>query len=154
MSKFFRSGSADSDSDSSSSDAPSNEDESADTSEQQELSIQQDVSDLSIASIANDRPVAAAGASAGRDWLLHALLEERCANQVRNEKDPRFRTEEEIQREAKRRYQLLCQTLAPLNLVSAGLDVRIHIWFRVTVAALYPSNASSSYTPSNRLLTS
>ena len=127
MSKFFRSGSADSDSDSSSSDAPSNnQDQSADTSDQQELSIQQDVSDLSIASIANDRPVAATGASAGRDWLLHALLEERTANQVRNEKDPRFRTEEEIQRETKRRYQLLCQTLAPLNLVSAGLDVRIH----------------------------
>ncbi|CAK4030422.1 serine threonine- kinase GCN2 [Lecanosticta acicola] len=119
MSKFFRKRSTDSDTSSSSS-SPSGEEEHAEEIDQHDLSIQQDLSDLSLDPINYGRPVAVTGGSAGQAWLLHALLEERCRNQVRSE--GRFNTEDEIQREGRRRYQLLCRRLAPFNLVSTGLD--------------------------------
>ncbi|KAK4494475.1 hypothetical protein PRZ48_014773 [Zasmidium cellare] len=56
----------------------------------------------------------------GRDLLVHALLEERCLNAVRSEWPDR--DDDAIREEAQRRYQLLCQHLAPLNLFSAGLE--------------------------------
>lgn len=62
---------------------------------------------------------------------VHALLEERCLNEVikernavRNHRDRL--TDEEVQQEAHKRYQLLCAQLAPMNLVSQGLDHERH----------------------------
>lgn len=56
-----------------------------------------------------------------RDALVHALLEERCLHEVRNE----YRAvwdEVAIRAEASRRYRRLCAVLAPHNLITSGLE--------------------------------
>lgn len=61
-----------------------------------------------------------------RDALLHALLEERCRNDVLREQQWAHRPTEEIEAECRARYQRLCAQLAPLNLISVGLEQDSH----------------------------
>jgi translation initiation factor 2-alpha kinase 3 len=64
--------------------------------------------------------------SSHRDVLLHALLEERCVSEVLREHEWSRRGSADIRKEAQARYQRLCSRLAPLNLVSSGLEQESH----------------------------
>lgn len=126
MSRFFRTGSSSENSDSDS--AGEEDEESTEEVLNQSLSQlpPQDFSGASLESIAIDRSDPNA-----QDFLVHALLEERCMNEVLKERNairnPRQRlSDDEVQREAQRRYQLLCAQLAPMNLVSQGLEQDRH----------------------------
>jgi hypothetical protein len=55
-----------------------------------------------------------------RDYLLHALLEERCLREVQSEHTGR--SARDVAAEANRRYQQLCAHLASYNLISTGLE--------------------------------
>uniref|UniRef100_A0A2D3VE31 Protein kinase domain-containing protein n=1 Tax=Ramularia collo-cygni TaxID=112498 RepID=A0A2D3VE31_9PEZI len=124
MSRFFRTGSSSEESDSTS------EEEEENTEEILNQSLSQlpspEFSGASLESIAVDRSDPNA-----QDFLVHALLEERCRNEVLKErnavKDPRRRlTDDEVQQESQRRYQRLCAQLAPMNLVAQGLEQDRH----------------------------
>ncbi|KAK4617584.1 Non-canonical non-ribosomal peptide synthetase FUB8 [Fulvia fulva] len=76
----------------------------------------------------------------GKDWLLHSLLEERCLNQVRAEQThARSLDDNGIRREARKRYRALVARLAPLNLVSPGLDDDRHGPIRQSVRDILDS---------------
>lgn len=64
------------------------------------------------------------------DLLLHALLEERCMNEVRREYPNRHGTD--LEGIANERYQALCRQLTPLNLIADGLDHARHASTRNT----------------------
>lgn len=126
MSRFFRTGSSSEDSDSTSEE----EDEDENTEEVLNQSLSQlppqDFSGASLESIAVDR-----SGSNAQDFLVHALLEERCINEVLKERNAvrnhrQRMTDDEVQQEAQRRYELLCTQLAPMNLVSQGLEQDRH----------------------------
>lgn len=128
MSKFFRTGSSSEDSDSASEEEEQEQEESTEEVLNQSLSQlpPQEFSGASLESIAVDRSDPNA-----QDFLVHALLEERCVNEVLKERsavrNPRQRlSDDEVQQEAQRRYQLLCAQLAPMNLVSQGLEQDRH----------------------------
>ncbi|KAF2165916.1 hypothetical protein M409DRAFT_23648 [Zasmidium cellare ATCC 36951] len=95
---------------------------SEDEEEEESASLSNDLSNIEISHTGSHESIAIDknGGALGRDLLIHALLEERCLNQVRSEWNGR--EEGAIRQEAQRRYQLLCQHLAPLNLFSAGLE--------------------------------
>lgn len=57
-----------------------------------------------------------------RDFLLHALLEERCMNEVLTSDRRASRDQADVQAQATAKYQQLCADLASYNLISAGLD--------------------------------
>jgi hypothetical protein len=54
------------------------------------------------------------------DYLLHALLEERCLREVQSEHTGH--SARDVAAEANRRYQQLCAHLASYNLISTGLE--------------------------------
>ena len=129
MSRFFHSGTS----------TPSSEsDEEAERSESEpdeaaEVLSQDDT--LSMQSTAGqnviDRP-STNWSNSHRDFLLHALLEERCMNEVLStytnigsNRRP-SRDSPEIQAEAHARYQRLCTQLASYNLISTGLEDERH----------------------------
>jgi translation initiation factor 2-alpha kinase 3 len=129
MSKFFRSSNSISSSDSSSTSSADNDETEhvAPTTEESSLvagheleSEQQDVAVL-------NRP-SPPGTNQHREFLLHALLEERCMNEVLSEREraTRLSSQENVQAEANRRYQRLCDRLASYNLISAGLEHENH----------------------------
>lgn len=124
MSRFFRTGSSSEDSDSTSEEEEEGEEEVLNQSLSQLPS--HEFSGASLESIAVDRNDPNA-----QDFLVHALLEERCINEVLKERNAvrnsrRRLTDDEVQQEAQRRYQLLCAQLAPMNLVSQGLETERH----------------------------
>lgn len=124
MSRFFRTGSSSEDTDSTSEEEDENTEEVLNQSLSQLPS--QEFSGTSLESIAVDRSDPNA-----RDFLVHALLEERCMNEVLKERNAvrnhkQRLTDDEVQQEAQRRYQLLCAQLAPMNLVSQGLEQDRH----------------------------
>lgn len=123
---FFRTGSSSSSDDSDS--ASEEEEESTEEVLNQSLSQlpPQEISGASLESIAVDRSDPNA-----QDFLVHALLEERCMNEVIRERNAvRSHSgrlnDDQVQQEAQRRYQLLCAQLAPMNLVSQGLEQDRH----------------------------
>lgn len=112
MSKFFRSMSSDSSSDESTSNAEETDEVSHTTN-----------GDLSTA--LNRLSLPSQGSDTGwhSQLLLHALLEERCMNQVIREQPPdRRRDNAAIRAEATARYQRLCAAIAPHNLISSGFE--------------------------------
>ena len=125
MSRFFRSG--ESSSDSSDSESPSDDDHGTSKVDDQVSERAIDFDDLPANVI--DRPDTVQSQDY-RDFLLHALLEERCMNEVRASYSgaPNLRrpAEIEIQAEAKLKYQRLCTRLAPFNLISVGLEADRH----------------------------
>jgi translation initiation factor 2-alpha kinase 3 len=133
MSKFFRSPDSSGSSSGSASDAEDEETEEvmSNSLSQLNISASNEYSGSSLESIPINRSSTAVAPNEGQDWLLHSLLEERCLNQVIKEREkngnPRRRADDpEVQREARRRYHVLCAQLAPLNLVSAGLEEDRH----------------------------
>ncbi|TKA33587.1 hypothetical protein B0A50_00423 [Salinomyces thailandicus] len=125
MSKFFRTSSTDSTS--------SGEQSTCDSTEgTEDLSIdvnQPDTSaDLATAAL-NNLSVASQAPSDGwrREMLLHALLEERCMNEVLRQQEGKPRRQRlddaAVRTEARARYQRLCATLAPRNLIFPGLEL-------------------------------
>ena len=128
MSRFFRSANSSSSSDSEPLGA--SDDETDDVTENMSLLGIPDVDNAGSSSAVNQPPTS--WNIDHRDRLLHALLEERCMNQVllsygdaRQNGLPR-RDAPEIQAEAKARYQRLCAQLAPFNLISTGLEADAH----------------------------
>ena len=132
MSKFFRS----SHSSGSSSGDSASEDE--DTEEiltshlaKSSLSNRGEVDKFNTDALAFTKSSPGNGPSVHRDLLLHALLEERCTNEVVKEREAngirrKPGHDREIRAEARNRYQRLCAQLAPLNLVSTGLEDDLH----------------------------
>jgi translation initiation factor 2-alpha kinase 3 len=124
MSRFFRSGSDDSSSDD-------------DSSDEEEVSVAESPS-VSNRRLLNGNAIATGGArpslalaqpplnSSHRDVLLHTLLEDRCINEVRSEQEWARRSSADIREEIQARYQRLCAQLAPINLVSSGLEQEAH----------------------------
>ena len=127
MSRFFRYGSNSSSSDS----GPSTDNGGQPEEVREDLSQEVLASNKSYNSNAVDRP-SVNGKNDHRDLLLHALLEERCINDVLASYDKaqpnrrQSRDTPEVQAQAKARYQTLCAQLAPLNLISTGLEADHH----------------------------
>lgn len=129
MSKFFRSRTS-SGSDSSESTSSQSDHDDANDAEPivqtglSSLTLSAESSTTSLQHLTTDRQTSLNSdlAATGREWLLHSLLEDRCLQQVRQEHQGRSTSETLLHREARRRYQLLCSQLAPLDLVSAGLE--------------------------------
>lgn len=112
MSKFFRSMSSDSSSD-----------ESTNNAEETDEVSGAGNGDLSTALNSLSLPSQSSDSGWHSQVLLHALLEERCMNQVIREQPPhRRRDNAAIQAEATARYQRLCAAMAPHNLISSGLE--------------------------------
>ena len=126
QSRFFRSGQS----------TPSSESDPAidDESEPSDNEFEEDVSkDAESDAHGTARPSTVDRASADwtnhhRDFLMHALLEDRCLNEVlasysgvRSDRRP-SRDSPQIQAEANARYQSLCAELARYNLISTGLE--------------------------------
>lgn len=121
MSRFFRSN-ASSDSESSSEDGDDADEITADVSSNAALNPPN--------SDAVDRPAINWNLD-HRDFLLHALLEERCMTEALATHDNQAhrrpsRDSPDVQAEAKAKYQRLCAQLAPFNLISTGLDADHH----------------------------
>lgn len=74
---------------------------------------------LNAGNVAETRPIA----TDHRDFLLHALLEERCLNETlaSQENFQHSRDSPEIQAQARAKYQRISTQLASLNLLSSGL---------------------------------
>ena len=122
MSKFFRSA------DSSGSDTDSNDSGTASTAD---VSAQDGA--LQDALPSESHALGPNIIANGKDWLLHSLLEERCLNQIRADPHYAGRNGQELREEASRRYRSLVTRLAPLNLVSSGLDDDRHSTMRQSV---------------------
>ena len=128
MSKFFRSGNSNSSSES---------DQASDSELEVDDASTEDLSHLNRSPLADgdtnavDRPLPD-WSNNHRDFLLHALLEERCMSEVlssysNHPSGPRpSRDSPEIQAEAVARYQRLCAQLASYNLISTGLEADQH----------------------------
>ncbi|KAF2723871.1 kinase-like protein [Polychaeton citri CBS 116435] len=173
MSKFFRS-SADSDSESSSADSSSE-----DGSEHAGInSASKDDSSGSLRSLVDGGSTtsgvlaitgSATPAVQPRDMLLHALLEERCQTEARNELDRSHLDSNDpaIHALARRKYKQIASQLAPYGLVAAGLESDVHeatrqryrdglnILSRTSNAAAIPGHDSQVTVPAptRRLLT-
>ncbi|KAH9834307.1 Protein tyrosine kinase [Teratosphaeria destructans] len=126
MSKFFRSGTSDSTSSSSHDDDSSTHEISRDGRQSSQLHPT-NAPALPISSLNELSLSAPASASNGfhKDMLLHALLEERCMNDVlkgRGQRRGRRSDDASIQAEARARYQQLVAKLAPNDLIASGFE--------------------------------
>ncbi|KAM0717344.1 hypothetical protein Q7P37_007196 [Cladosporium fusiforme] len=124
MSKFFRR-LPDSDSSSSASDSEDLEEENETTQQSQDLSESRGL-DLATPPVQDEASNAIAVAGPNKDLLLHALLEEKCLNDVRKEHAGRSTSEAAIIIEARNRYQALSTRLAQVGLTRPGLDEDTH----------------------------
>ncbi|KAF2764914.1 kinase-like protein [Teratosphaeria nubilosa] len=118
MSKFFRSGTSDSGSSS------SNDDNATDQISTHELDPTNAAALPSLNGLSLAAP-ASANNGFHKDMLLHALLEERCMNDVlkeRGQRRGRRSDDASVQAEARARYQQLVAKLAPNDLISSGFE--------------------------------
>ena len=122
MSKFFRS--LNPDSDSSSSEASNESEDGTDDISRIEHPTENGANGLGLSGLSVDGPATTNGWQS--QVLLHALLEERCLHEVLREQTNRRRDQRlddaAVRAEASVRYQRLCATLAPHNLISSGLE--------------------------------
>ena len=165
MSRFFRSAGSSSNSDS----EPTSDSDSADlgAEEDQTAELNQDLSyfnALNVDASHDLRPVDQSSAGFNRDLLLHALLEERCLNEVlASRQDARShsrsrRDDPGVQAEARARYRGLCSQLASYNLISTGLEHEQHAstrqWYRNGLDLLGQQQSANTVPhPLRRLLT-
>jgi hypothetical protein len=107
MSKFFRKA-PDSDTSSSASDSERLEEEDDDYfGESNDLSASQEL-EIATPPLQNALPNDVAVAGPNKDLLLHALLEEKCLNDVRKEHAGKATSESAIIIEARNRYESIC----------------------------------------------